>query len=257
MLVLKQLAATDSDAGVRGSMIPPSSMLPSHRATSGGTPPRSQTMTCASLVSVSKALFRSKDAMYRGVLLRWADSISASNCMVAESVLRLDRNPCWALCRKLCFSHIRWILYRSTLLQTFRIVSSSMIGRSLFRDGMGSVSFWRATSHRHFHWSGIDLSVHARTMHLYIACWMEEGRARSMLFVIPLKPGDVFLLVWCMAAVKSSKVGGEENIWSNSRRSMSVLGCTIASHMRSRYAVGILDAACESMNFCLFCLMAA
>ena len=136
-------------------------------------------------------------------------------------------------------------------------MSSSIIGRSLFSDGMGSVSFWRATNHRHFHWSGIVLSVHARTMHLYIACCMGEGSARNILFVTPLKPGDVFRLVWCIAALKSSKVGGEENIWSNSRLSVSVLGCTIASHIRSRYAVGILDAACESMNFCLLCRMAA
>ena len=63
LLVLKQLSATDSDAGVRGIIIPSSSMLPSHRATSGGTPPRSHTITCASRVRVSKALLRSKDAI--------------------------------------------------------------------------------------------------------------------------------------------------------------------------------------------------
>ena len=73
-----------------------------------------------------------------------------------------------------------------------------------------------------------------------------------MLFESPLKPSEVFRLVWWIAVVKSSKIGAEENIWSNSRLSMSVLGCTMASHIRSRYAVGIFDFAWESRNFVCF-----
>ena len=185
-------------------MVPSASIIASHVDTFVGKPPRSQARRWAYLVTVSNAALASKDAIYSGRCCVSAVSNSASSCSVAVSVLRFRRKPCWSVWRNPWRSHTRCIFWRRTALHILRMVSNNIIGLSFCMLGIGSVSFWSGTSHRHFHDSGIWSSVHALTMHSYSFAVMDLGRHLSILLVTPDSPGEVFVLEALIAASNSA-----------------------------------------------------